>query len=484
MYVILGCGSVGFKVASTLKERGEEVFVVDAGEARVQNLRDGNLNAAVGDLRNLEPFKDTLAKADALLLLSSDVEANQEGILYIREQFPGARIIARAVDPPSRDALKKAGADEVILPQEVLARSVERRLRDVEMESRVRSLKRLVTNARSLGIFLQSNPDPDAISSAMALEYIAKSINPDLEVHKLAKGQVGRPENRAMINLLSVELEQVADSEEARDVVSSVDLTALVDVSVAGKNNPLPEEVVPNIVFDHHPTDDDRIKADFRDVRPGVGATATLLTGYLRELGLTPPKDVATALMYGIRTDTKELTSKVDMEDLEAVRYLGALMDSDMLRRIESPPMSSEQAAVLGRAIDGMNKRGSLVVSFLGVVPTPDFLSYVADFLLDIEGVDTVVVYGLVQGTIHVSSRSRDVRVHLGNVMEDLFGPNRGGGHAHMAGAQIPVDVFVEIQDRREFLDSVETALSNKFLRALGHSVPDDRDRGKRDEEA
>ncbi len=482
MYVILGCGSVGFKVASTLQDRGEEVFVVDASESRVQNLRDGNLNAAVGDLRNLDPFKEQLSRADAVLLLASDVDANQEGVIYVRENFPDARIIARAVDPPSRDALKKAGSDEVVLPQEVLARSVERRLRDVQMESRVRSLKRLLNNARSLAIFLQSNPDPDSISSAMALEFVAKSINPEIEVKKYAKGQVGRPENRAMVNLLSVETEEVAGAEESREIVSAVDLVALVDVSVAGKNNPLPEEVVPNIVFDHHPTDDERIKADFRDVRPGVGATATLLTGYLRELGLTPPTDVATALMYGIRTDTKVLTDKVDSEDLEAVRYLSAFMDSETLRRIESPPMSSDQATILGRAIEGMKKRGSLVVSFLGVVPKADFLSYVADFLLDIEGVDTVVVYGLVSGTIHVSSRSRDVRVHLGNVMEELFGPNRGGGHSHMAGAQIPVDVFVEIQNRQEFLESVETALSAKFLRALGHSVPQEKDRGTSEE--
>jgi nanoRNase/pAp phosphatase (c-di-AMP/oligoRNAs hydrolase) len=476
VYVILGCGSVGFKAASTLQSRGEEVFVVDSSESRVQNLRDGNLNAAVGDLRNLDPFDDQLERANAVLVLSSDVDANQEGVEYLRKHFQQARIIARATDPPSRDALKKAGADEVILPQEVLARSVERRLRDVEMEARVRSLKRLLLDARSLGIFLQSNPDPDAISSAMALEFIANSLNPEVEVRKVTKGEVGRPENQAMMNLLAVQLEQAEDSEEAREVVNDVDLVALVDVSVAGKNNPLPEDVVPNVVFDHHPTDEDRIKGDFQDVRPGVGSTATLLTGYLRELGVTPDSDIATALMYGIRTDTKVLTGKVDTEDLEAVRYLGALMDSDVLRRIETPPMSSDQVTVLGRAIEGMTKRGSLVVSFLSVVPQPDYLSYIADFLLDIEGVDTVVVYGLVEGTIHVSARSRDVRVNLGNTMEDLFGPDRGGGHAHMAGAQIPVDVFVEIQEREEFLESVRGALSDKFLRAFGHSVREDAD--------
>ena len=341
----------------------------------------------------------------------------------------------------------------------------------------MRSLKRLLGNARSLAIFLQSNADPDAISSAMALEYIARSINPDIEVGKWTKGHVGRPENQAMINLLQVDLKQIEEADEARAVAQDADLIALVDVSVAGKNNPLPEDLVPNIVFDHHPTDEERIKADFQDVRPSVGATATLLTAYLRELQLTPPPEIATALMYGIRTDTKVLTDKVDTDDLEAVRYLGALLDPEMLRRIESPPMSSEQAAVLGRAIDGMQKRGSLVVSFLGIVPSADVLSYVADFLLLIEGVDTVVVYGLVEGTIHVSARSRDVRVHLGRVMESLFGPNRGGGHAHMAGAQIPVDVFVDIQDTKQFLESVDTALKAKFLKALGHSVAAEKER-------
>ncbi len=479
MYVILGCGSVGFKVASTLQARGEEVFVVDASEARVQNLRDGNLNAAVGDLRDLDPFRDQLERAEAILVLSSEVDANQEGVVWLRKHFQEARIIARATDPPSKEALKKAGADEVILPQEVLARSVERRLRDVQMEGRVRALKRLLLDARSLAIFLQSNPDPDAISSALALEFIAQSLNPEIQVRKVTKGEVGRPENQAMMNLLSIDLEQVTDTEQAHKIASSADLVALVDVSVAGKNNPLPEDIVPNIVFDHHPTDEERIKGDFQDVRPGVGATATLLTGYLRELGVTPTSEIATALMYGIRTDTKVLTGKVDTEDLEAVRYLGALMDSEILRRIESPPMSSDQITVLGRAIEGMDKRGSLVVSFLGVVPQSDYLSYIADFLLDIEGVDTVVVYGVVMGTIHISARSRDVRVHLGKTMEELFGPNKGGGHAHMAGAQIPVDVFVEIQDRDEFLNSVEAAFHQKFLRAFGHRVQDESDRSR-----
>jgi len=72
-----------------------------------------------------------------------------------------------------------------------------------------------------------------------------------------------------------------------------------------------------------------------------------------------------------------------------------------------------------------------------------DALSQAADELLRLEGVTAVVIYGIYNGTVHLSGRSRDDRVHIGEALQNAASDmdmGNAGGHARMGGGQIPAN--------------------------------------------
>ena len=72
------------------------------------------------------------------------------------------------------------------------------------------------------------------------------------------------------------------------EVVRSAGKIALIEASIPARNNVLPEEVTPNLIFDHHQVDLNSVKGDFVDIQTDIGATATIMTKYIRQLNLKP----------------------------------------------------------------------------------------------------------------------------------------------------------------------------------------------------
>ncbi|WP_297481380.1 DHHA1 domain-containing protein, partial [Thermococcus sp.] len=91
-----------------------------------------------------------------------------------------------------------------------------------------------------------------------------------------------------------------------------------------------------------------------------------------------------------------------------------------------------------------------------------------ADFLLRLEGITTVLVFGIVDDKIEISARTRDVRVNIGVIMKEAFGElGSGGGHARAGGARIPLGIFKLAKDKNSLLKLVEEAVTERFLEAL-----------------
>ncbi len=158
------------------------------------------------------------------------------------------------------------------------------------------------------------------------------------------------------------------------------------------------------------------------------------------EAPYTVPSAIATGLLYGILTDTKRLTAGCSAADFAAAGYLYTGVDEDRLDRIANPEVSTEVLELKARAIAGRDVRGAFAVSDVGRVSNADAIPQAADELVQLEGVTAVVVLGERNGTIHLSGRSRDDRVHmgraLGSALEELRDAS-GGGHARMGGGQL-----------------------------------------------
>ncbi|MHC1569500.1 MAG: DHH family phosphoesterase, partial [Candidatus Syntropharchaeales archaeon] len=207
----------------------------------------------------------------------------------------------------------------------------------------------------------------------------------------------------------------------------------------------------------------------FVDIRPGTGACATILTKYLQQLDMPIEKELATALIHGIRTDTQEFKRNTSPADLTAAAFLYPLVDHTLLSQIETPPMSTETLDVLGEAIRNRTVKGSYLVSNVGFVMDRDALVQAADHLLNLEGISTVIVFGLGDEKIHITGRNKDVRVNIGTVLQEAFGDiGTAGGHSTAGAAQVPLGVFSGMKDKESLLKLVGDAVSMRFFSKIG----------------
>ena len=304
---------------------------------------------------------------------------------------------------------------------------------------------RTVGSLDDAAILMHPNPDPDAMSCALAAGTIAEGV--DTETTLYHPGQIRHHENRAFETVLDVDFERIGSAAEIEEE----------EVILVDHNEPRGFEgarkIDPIAVVDHHPGDG--TGSGFTDVRPDNGACATIFAEYFRQLGHHPvspdsddegrsiPPRVATGLLYGIQSDTKHLTSGCSADEFDAAAYLYPGIDGDKLDRIANPDMDVESIEVKAQAITGRDVRGVFAISDVGRVSNVDAIPQAADELRRLEGINAVIVLGDNNGTIQLSGRSTDDRVHMGKVIEtavEVVPMADGGGHARMGGGQIPVD--------------------------------------------
>ncbi|MDT3436467.1 bifunctional oligoribonuclease/PAP phosphatase NrnA [Haloarcula sp. 1CSR25-25] len=328
-------------------------------------------------------------------------------------------------------------------------------------------LENLLGEAESLTIVCHNNPDPDCLASALALGRIAAVVGID-ERRILYSGEISHHQNRSFVNLLEMDIQEF-DAAAVTDRAPS-ELLAFVDHSVPGSNNRVPEDVSVDIVIDHHPAED--VTARFVDHREEIGATATILTEYLRDLDIELDDRLATALLFAIRRETLSFLRGVTPDEYGAAGFLTEAADSDLLHQLSSPSVSGATVDAIADAIENRTVRGSVLISHVGRTPERDALPQAADYLATLEGVETAIVFGIIDDTIQLSARSTDSRVNIGDVMDASLGDvGSAGGHREMAGGEVPLGIFADYtSDDAVLVDIVEQVISARLFAGLNLS--------------
>jgi len=249
-------------------------------------------------------------------------------------------------------------------------------------------------------------------------------------------GEVTRPENLAMIRQLDLQIDRINYDDLHKDGAR----LALVDVQPPYFEQPLGRV---DLVVDHHPKR--TFKARFADLRTNYGATSTIFTEYLRAVGMEPSQRLATALLYGIKTDTLFLERGSNMADLSAFTFLYPFANKGMIARIERPALPREDLEALGRALSRLQLEDGVAVLHMGEINREDVIPQMAEFCLQIEGVEWAVVSGLVKDRVVISVRNLGYVKSAGEIMKKLYDDiGSAGGHRAMAKAVIPLDRFKE----------------------------------------
>jgi nanoRNase/pAp phosphatase (c-di-AMP/oligoRNAs hydrolase) len=330
--------------------------------------------------------------------------------------------------------------------------------------STVHQLHDLLTEASELNIVCHNNPDPDCLASALALGRIAAAAGID-ERYIFYSGDISHQQNRAFVNLLDIDLRTFEPGIVQDRPPDS--LLAFVDHSIPGANNRVPEGTPVDIVIDHHPAEN--IDARFVDHREHVGAAATILTQYVRELDIDLDETLATALLFAIRRETLEFLRGVTPGEYEAAAYLHGSADRALLRQLSSPSVTGATLDAIATSITNRIVERSVLISHVGRTTERDALPQAADYLATLEGVDTAIIFGIIHESIHLSARSPDPRIHAGDLLGEAFeGVGSAGGHHDVAGGEIPLGIFADYtSDDAQLLEIVEQVVTARLLAGL-----------------
>ncbi len=321
---------------------------------------------------------------------------------------------------------------------------------------RIRRLREISERTERVALVLQDDPDPDGIASAIALRTVLgrnRSTTP-----LFSFGRTTRAENLAMLRLLDVGVE-AASTETLR----AFPCIALLDVQPPYFNDRLPHA---DIVIDHHPKVA-QVEVTYADLRPTYGATSTILTEYLEASGSEVSQRLATALLYGIKSDTLMLNRETGPADLRAFMSLYPLTNYNTMRRIERPELPLSFAGFLSRALRGIRKHRELLTLHVGAVEREDIIPQMADFCMQFENTEWVVVSGKWQGAVVMSVRNPGYVRSAGDVVRRLFASiGRAGGHRSMAKAIVPLR-----QWRRHFGSTRDAAIAPTLERLFAGEI-------------
>lgn len=304
-----------------------------------------------------------------------------------------------------------------------------------EVHQRLDRLIALAKGRRKGLVLTHDNPDPDSIASALGLAHILEE-KAGLPTKIAYGGIVGRAENRALVKVLKLPLVPVS-----RIVFDDYDFIALVDTQPECGNHSLLARYPADVVLDHHPARASSFDAAFADVGGDYGATATIVASYVRAAGIEPDRALATALFYGIKSDTRDLGREFEPTDVEHYLWLFPLVDHQALSRIEHPNLPAHYFAAFHRAIGQARLHDEAVVADIEEVYAPDIVAEVAERLLSLENTRWSLALGEYEGQIYFSVRTSDRRMNAGRLVRELLSEVGGsaGGHGSMAGGRVPL---------------------------------------------
>ncbi|MGE4319765.1 MAG: bifunctional oligoribonuclease/PAP phosphatase NrnA [Deferribacterales bacterium] len=285
---------------------------------------------------------------------------------------------------------------------------------------------------RKVLILTHNNPDPDTIAAAHGLRMILSKI-----LKKRCTiayyGIVGRAENRELIRMCKIDMHLSTKLNFAR-----YDYLIIVDTQPKAGNVYIPEGFNADVAIDHHNFRHYTSNVKLHDIRPGTGSTSTIITEYMKRLNIIPDVDTATALYYGIKTDTVGSGRSGSHEDMEMMSYIFPYISHKKLTRIENPEVPRYYFKNLKKAIECSEIIEDLIFCDLGEVRNADLIAETSDFLLRMRDIKWTFVVGRIEGSGFFSLRSKSIRAKVGRMAMYLVkGLGSGGGHMKSAGGQL-----------------------------------------------
>ena len=281
-------------------------------------------------------------------------------------------------------------------------------------------------------VLILINADPDAIASAMAVKRLLWRRVAGVTISNI--NVIKRPDNITMVRLLGVNLVPV------KDIVKE-SFSRFVMVDSQPEHNELFSRFTIDVIIDHHP--ETVVHARFLDIRSKYGATASIMTEYLRAANIKPSTKLAAGLFYAIKTDTNNFVRQTLIEDVRAFQFLYRHANLNIVNKIERSELRLDFLKYFKVALENKRVRKGRLFSHFGPVVNPDVCVIMADFFIKISSVDWSIVSGLYDRNLIVIFRNDGFRKDAGKVARKSFGElGSAGGHKSAARAEIPLEAL------------------------------------------
>lgn len=321
----------------------------------------------------------------------------------------------------------------------------------------------IVRNIKGDMVYIQTHnfPDPDAIASAFGLSELLKHY--DIKSSICYKGKIERFSTNGFVNKLGIELIDL----DAINGMSENDEIILVD-SQKGNSNIVDAPGNEIICIDHHPSFENCNTNDYRyaDIRPEYGACATIIAQYYLENGIQMDERVATALIFGIKSDTMGLSRGVSQADVDVYQQLYGMCDMELISSLEHCSLKFEDLKAYANAINSIKIYDNVSFANTGYNCPEALIASISDFMLDLVEIDFTVVYSIRDDGIKLSVRSIG-EINAGIVTNDALSDiGGGGGHVEMAGGFVP---FANGTSHEKISLMIEL-IEERFLAAIGNN--------------
>ncbi len=299
------------------------------------------------------------------------------------------------------------------------------------------------------------NPDADALASGYGVYTYLKKQGKNVRLVYGGRYKIQKSNLVLMINEIKIPIEYV-------ESLNKPELLVTIDCQY-GEGNVTKFEAENVAVIDHHQISGSL--PELNEVRSNLGACATLVREMLRAEGidLNSDKKLATALYYGLLTDTNnfaEISHPLD-KDLRD----DAVYERSMITYFRNANLSLQELEIAGRALIGYDYSEDYRYAIAEAKPCdPNILGMISDLMLEVDAVDTCLVYSMLPFGVKISVRSCIKEVKASEMAEFITeGVGSGGGHLEKAGGFIQKELLEKAFKTRG-LDSEEACGQTETL--------------------
>tara|TARA_B100000424_G_scaffold271504_1_gene274546 strand:+ start:1268 stop:2659 length:1392 start_codon:yes stop_codon:yes gene_type:complete len=436
MFLIFGSSGLGLRLAKWCSARKNCTLIGLAKDLPIGEVLENCEIIALPSSMPLSALPITNNSPTAILYLDDKSISDDEPLEVIKRKWPKTPILTTI--PIEGDGYDLISIDDISFS------AMQDRIRGWERKEGASTLdnylKSISENSR-VTIFCHDNPDPDALASALAMNELFVTHGHISQI--VHGGMIEHHQNQAMVKELEIPVRRLILDWEITDLINESDIIIAVDFHCPGANNIMPKDCIPHIIIDHHSVDDP-VTADLAMVSSEYSSTSSMVASLLMSSDFEMNSRVATALAFGIKTDTLGFTRNFNAVDVRALLWINAWVDKEKLRAIEMPPRSIEALESFSVALNDKLHFDNLIIAPVHNLTNRDSLAQIADFLLPTEGIDTVIAFGIRRNKVILSVRSNREGLHVGKILSSNFPEGLAGGHKSLGGGQIPFEVIVE----------------------------------------